>query len=354
MNAASRVRISLTMSLALAALATSSTGTQERPPSPGAGGAQQFLRSVAGLGPAQIQTIERGEPLAKVLDTDRRQIAILGAVRIKAPRERLLDRYRDVTSLKSSPLILQVGAFGTPPRVEDMRGLTFEDYDLRSLRTCKPGSCGVRLPAEAMTAFTHDVDWRAADSNDKAGALWRRLLVDYAERYRASGALAEYHNREEPLSVAGELGVLFDDSRQFNSIAPEFFTYLRQFPHAKLAGAEDILYWTKDDMGVRPVTSITHLAIYAPPADAGHTRRPALVGTKQIWATHYVDAGLGLAMIFDDDASGFFMVCVNRIRTRSLTGILRLPVRSTVQRRSRDAMESILRNTKIALERAKP
>jgi hypothetical protein len=353
MNAASRLRYSLAMPLALAAFAMTDPGAQERSASASPGEAQQFLRAAGGLTPSQLQAVERGEPLAKVLDTDKRQIAILGAVRIRAPRERLLDRYRNVTNLKSSPIILQVGPFGTPARVEDMQGLTFEDYDLRSLRTCKPGDCNVRLPAEAVTAFSREIDWRAPDATARSNALWRRLLVEYTERYRTGGALAEYHNKEEPLSVAGEFGVLFDDSRQFTSLAPEFLAYLRQYPRTRLAGAEDVLYWAKEDIGIRPVTSITHLTIYAPPAEPGRVRRPAFVGTKEIWATHYFDAGLGLALAFDDGASGFFMVCINRIRTRSLTGIMRAPVRSAVQRRSRDAMESILRATKTALEQSK-
>ena len=41
---------------------------------------------------------------------------------------------------------------------------------------------------------------------------------------------------------------------------------------------------------------------------------------------------------------------VNRARTRSLTGLLRLMDRLTVQGRSRDAMESVLRITKASLE----
>jgi len=45
------------------------------------------------------------------------------------------------------------------------------------------------------------------------------------------------------------------------------------------------------------------------------------------------------------------MLSVNRVRTRSLTSFTRSLVRSIVQRRSRDAMEGILKSTKAALER---
>jgi hypothetical protein len=45
------------------------------------------------------------------------------------------------------------------------------------------------------------------------------------------------------------------------------------------------------------------------------------------------------------------MLSVNRVRTRSLTGFVRSMVRTIVQRRCREAMEGILRSTKVALER---
>ena len=44
---------------------------------------------------------------------------------------------------------------------------------------------------------------------------------------------------------------------------------------------------------------------------------------------------------------------VNRVRTRSLVGFMRTMVRLVVQRRSREAMEGILRSTKTGLENRK-
>jgi hypothetical protein len=45
------------------------------------------------------------------------------------------------------------------------------------------------------------------------------------------------------------------------------------------------------------------------------------------------------------------MISVSRARTRSLSGMLRSFVRSTVQNRSRDALRKILVSTKTSLER---
>ena len=321
---------------------------------PEAGEPHTFLRTAAGFSAADLAALDRGEPLAKVLDTDKREIALVGAIRVKSTRERLFGEYRDVSGLRRSQVFLEVGTFGSTPIVEDLRALTFEDSDLNTIRDCKPGDCGVRLPSEGLARFQHDVDWRAPDWRDQAGSLWRRLLVDYVTGYAAHGdkALAEYQNKEVPLSVAQEFRVLFEESRYFQPAAPEFFRYLEEFPAVPLDGVETILYWDKANFGLRPVISLTHLTLYAPVAlsPSSGPSPGALIATKQIYATHYFDAALGLTLVFDDDASGFYMLCINRARTRSLTSFMRGFVRGIVQRRCRDAMDKILRTTKRTLE----
>lgn len=307
----------------------------------------KFLRMVAQFSESELASLERGEPLAKVLDTDKREVAVVGAVHINAPRELLFERYRDISNLKRSDVVMEAGRFGTPPAAADLNPLHFENYDLDTIRTCKPGDCGVRLSTENMDRFAREVNWRAADWRQQAQALWRQLLAKDAAAYFDAGRLGDYRNKAEPLDIADEFATLYHDSTYFEPISPQFFAYVKTFPQARLDGVENILYWSKDDI-YRPVTRMTHLVLYPPASDA---QRPGIIATKQFYATHYFDAGLGFTFTFNDRASGFYMLSVNRVRTRSLTGISRVMVRSIVQRRSREAMEGILRSTKTALEK---
>jgi hypothetical protein len=306
-----------------------------------------FLRSAAGFTATDLAALDRGEPIARVLDTDRREVAVVGAVRIKSSPAALFQRYRDISNLKGSDVVLEIGRFGTPPSADDLRGLHFEEYDLDTIRQCKPGNCGVRLSSANMDRFARDVNWNAPGWREQASALWRQLLAADAAAYLANGTLGDYRNKAEPLEVADEFNRIFESSRYFESISPEFLSYLKRFPSVRLDGAENILYWSKDDIN-RPVTRITHLILYPAPPGA---RRPGLIATKQIYAAHYFDAGLGFTCAFDDGTSGFYMLSVNRVRTRSLMSFTRSIVRSIVQRRSREAMEGVLRSTKAALER---
>jgi hypothetical protein len=338
-----------TLSSLIGAFVAFSAWLFAQPPAVVRGGPSEphaFLRTVARFSLSDLAQLDRGEPVARVLDTDKREVAIVGAVRIKAPQAELFERYRDISSLKSSDVVLEAGRFGTPPSADDLRGLHFEDYDLETIRHCRPGDCGVRLSGANMERFARDVNWSGPEWRQQAAVLWRQLLAADAAAYLANGALADYRNKSEPLDVAEEFKLVFQSSTYFESISPEFFAYLKRFPSVRLDGAENILYWSKDDIH-RPVTRVTHLALY--PASPG-ARRPGLIATKQLYAAHYFDAGLGLTCAFDDGASGFYMLAVNRVRTRSLTSLTRRVVRMVVQRRSREAMEGILKSTKAALE----
>ena len=306
-----------------------------------------LLRATAGFTTSELMRLDSGEPIAKVLDTDRREVAVVGAVRIAGSQAKLFERYRGLSTVKTSDVVVEAGRFSTPPVPDDLRDLHFEDYDLDTIRTCKPGDCGVRLSTRDMERFAHDVNWSAPNWKQQAGDLWRKLLAANASAYLANGTLGDYRNKATPLDVADEFNILFGSFADFGKLSPEFMAHLKQFPSARLDGTEDSLYWSKDDIN-RPVTRVTHLSLYAAPAGA---HRPGFIATKQIYAAHYFDAGLGLTCVFDDGATGFYMVSMNRVRTRSLTSFSRAIVRPIVQRRSRDAMDGILRSTKSAIER---
>jgi hypothetical protein len=184
-----------------------------------------------------------------------------------------------------------------------------------------------------------------ADERQQSAAAWRDVLTDIVRAYAAAGrALPEYANKAEPLSVRTELDALYEHFGFLARVSPEFLRYIRQYPNGRLDGAEDTLYWSKNDLGVRPVMSITHQTTYAPPG------KPALIAVKRIYAAHYVDGGLSVTVLTDDGSGGFYMMTVERIRTRSLTSFTRMFVRSAVQDKSRSGIEKLLRSSKQSLE----
>jgi hypothetical protein len=322
-------------------------GRPDIPPDP-----REFLRVTGEFTGAELDTIERGGAVARVLDTERREVAVVGAIRIHAPVDRILAHYRDVSQMAESAAVLQVGTFSSPPRLDDLQPLVMEAYDLETIRECTPGDCGVRLSAAQMSRFDREVQWNAPDWQIRAGSSWRRMLVEYAGGYltRGDSALAEYRNKAEPLQVAQELDILFGQSAFFKSAAPEFLRFAEEFPRGRPPHTDDLLYWTKDDFGIRPVISMTHLMLHKAAPDPPHGRPLAMIAAKQIYATHYFDAGLGLTAVYAHPSGGVLIVSQNRVRTRSLAPLMRAFVRSTVRSRSRAGMEKVLRSMKAKLE----
>jgi hypothetical protein len=311
---------------------------------------RSLLRDLAHFTDADWSAVEKGVAVAKILATDSREVAVAGAVRIAAPRERLVARLRDVEHLKRSAVVLDAGRFANPPTSADVANVPIDDYNL-DLRDCRPGECRVRLTAADIEAFHRSVDWRGRDWRGRALAVWRDVLVGHAKSYTTLGreGLPIYVNKAEALSVASELSLLAGHFAFVANYSPEFFAYLKEFGPAKPVGMEDTLYWTKEDFGIRPVLRVSHQVLRAVSGEPA-----VLAATNQVYADHYLDAALGVTIAVETPDGGagraLYLIAVNRARTRSLSGILRRMVRGTVQNRSREAMRKILSAAKSGLE----
>jgi hypothetical protein len=333
--------------LAAAAIAVVTAGG--RPSGQTAGCDYRDVLARSGFTAREIADVGRERPVARVLDTDRRQVAVIGAVKIRAPRERLAARVRTIDYLKGGGNILEVGQFGRTPSAGDLDRLPFEPYDL-DLRTCRAGDCRVRLSSDDIARFHRDVNWRSSSWQAESAAVWREVLSGYASGYVAKGpaTLPVYANKEEPLAVADERALLLQESAIL-ACAPDLQAYLRDPARPRPPGFETFTYWSLEDFGIRPVIRIIHQGTYQPRTPGA----PLVVTTDQIYAAHYLDAAVGLAFAVDvpgEEGKAFYLVLTTRARTRSLTGFLRTMVRSRVQDRSRDAIAKLLSSTKRALE----
>jgi hypothetical protein len=304
---------------------------------------RDLLKTLAGFTDAEWAAVERGEAVSRLLETDAREIAVVGAVRIQGNREQLVARARDLDALKGGS-VLDVGRFSAAPSPSDLARLTFDDHNL-DLRACQPGDCPVRLGAADIARFHREVNWSGPDWKSQSMTVWRSVLAGYAAAYLAKGrpGLPEYANKRDPLSVASEVADLTADYAFVAHYTPEFHAYLKDFGARTPAGAEQLLYWTREDFGIRPILRISHQVDYRTPA-------ATVVAINQVYADHYLDASLTVTLGLDAGRD-FYMISVSRARTRSLSGFMRRLARSSAQGRSRDAMRRILASTKTAIER---
>jgi len=71
----------------------------------------EFLQKQIGLTPTEIKSLIAARPVAKLLKTKRNdEVAIFGIVRINAPQELFIEKFRDIVAFESGKGIHGVGA----------------------------------------------------------------------------------------------------------------------------------------------------------------------------------------------------------------------------------------------------
>ena len=308
---------------------------EEPPPRP-------FLRKVIQLDDAQLAAIEKGDVVTKLLPTkDKPEIAVFGVVKTKGTPELLIKRARDIRHFRQVPQIPEMGIFSTPPRLEDLKGLNHPPDDIAALKKCKPGSCDVKLGDKGL-GMVSTIDWSAAGAEAKAVALFNQALVDYAAAYAQGGtdALGSVMDKKERKSRATEYRTLLANSPYLADYVKEFNDYLVAYPQAKLADTEDVLYWTKDTFGLKPVVSAYHMTLHKSP-------RGALISNKLLYSSHFFNASLEiLAGVPTPDGQGLYLLSLYRTRLDPPTGMLA----GVLMGKVRDGIETGLREN---LKRAK-
>ena len=269
-------------------------------------GLSKFLQERIGLSTNEINNVERGEVVAKVLPSESQEVAVFGVVLVNAPVDFFLEKFRDIESYKKGTSVPLVEKFSNPPRVEDLNQLEIDKADLAALKSCKIGDCDVKLSAAAIARLRNEINWNSPNATQQVNHLARAALLEYVKQYLAGGnmALSEYNDKKKTLRVADAFNSILKASPYIYDYEPEFYEYLRDYPAKRLDDLEDFIYWSKEKFGLKPVISVTHVSIYRKPG-TGRT----LIASKQIYASHYFEASLGLTVVVDTQTVSRVSTC---------------------------------------------
>jgi hypothetical protein len=314
-----------------------------------------IIRTVA-LTAADSARLTRGETVVRVLRTGYdRDVAIVGAVQVAAPRSFFMDRQRDFARALRTPTRTQVQRFSDPAVIGDVQALAVSADDLKELRACRPNDCNFKLPAADMAQFGATIDMAGPDARERVAAAARQRIVEYVNDYRERGnaAMIVYDDRGTVHSSDAFVAMLRDSSLVF-SAAPSLAEYLLGYPEKAPPGVTDVIFWSRDEMPhLRPVLRITHESIVSPSDAAGST----IIAAKQIYADHYFEAGLEVLAASDRAVSGsgspgIFLTAVRRYRFDHLPSGGLLNVRSRVINALRDNVAADLTRLKRESEAA--
>ena len=315
--------------------------------------ADEMLRTHFRFSPSQIAEVRQGRPVAISLPGSLdREIVIVGAIRIEAPAERLLEVFRDIERLESGSGFLVTRRISNPPRLEDFKDLTLPAEDVAALRKCRPGDCKVKL-GERGFALLSQVDWRASDAEAQVQRFARRLALETVMGYRAGGNAAQpaMVDHDPPRQVAAEFVEMVKGTAWLGAAMPGVPEYLLRYPQApRTAALEEFFYWSLVEFGLKKVLRLNHVVMH-PLRDNGAARW-ALVN-RQIYASHYFQNAMELRLLVDDPASGgraHYLLVMNVARPDGVTGIFGPLVRYKIRSGSRDAMRKTLIGTKQRCE----
>jgi hypothetical protein len=260
----------------------------------GSGGPEprDFLRTVIGFGEDKLAAVDRGEVVTRQLEAlDKPESVAFGIVRLGVGADVFLERARDVPGFRRIPQTLETGVFHDPPRVEDLDGLTIPDGDFDDIHKCKQGDCDVMLFADLNARFQSEVNWTQPGARARAAAIIKDSMVAYVKSYLAEGTamMPVLNDRIPATRLSEEFHTILERSPYFIDYIPEFFKYIEEYPKGTLEGAEDCIYWSKDNFGLKPVITINHVTIYA---DGGQHLEKVIVATKEVYASHYFRTSL--------------------------------------------------------------
>lgn len=306
-----------------------------------------LLRPYIRASDAELRRLERGDPITRTLQSsDSHEITTIGAIRVTCTADTFVARMRDIERFKAGEYLLQIGRFAESPAITDVAHLTIDAEDRRALAKCRPGSCALRLPADAMTHLRTAIPWGAADEADVAVAEVRAFVAREAAAYVSGGlpALGDYADEDAAISRATAFHGLLRPSGFRSEYQPEVFEFLDRYPSAQPNGIESILYWSRERFGLKPLIAITHSALL---------RHDDVVvfASKQVYTSHYLDASLGMSVFIPAPGTPYaYVTYMNRTRVEGLRGPLAGMIRIIASRKGRDGLERTLLDVRKKLE----
>lgn len=305
---------------------------------------QRLLTEKGAFDATDFATLERQQTVVKLGPvSDKREVAVIGVVNIRAGAEEFLRSYREGMTRKNNAAILEIGSFANELSPRDLQNLTIEAKDIEDLKECVVGDCQIKLSAPMIERFRNEIDWQASDYSIHATNLYKQILLDYVRDYRARGeqALIAYNDKRNEIALAAEQSTLDNTSSYINNILAE--------QQSELSLIEDAIVWSKIKFGLKPVIAVNHVKIYRHERNVGPQ---VIVASRQIYANHYFNASLALTafVTVPGAAQNSYLVYENRSRADGLEGPFSKIKRSVVEKKALEGLKAILDHSKTSLD----
>ena len=313
-----------------------------------------FFRPSIAVSADDRRDLDRGQPIARVVRGADREIAVFAAIQVSSGGDRLVAWTQEIGELKKSPYVLAIGRFSDPPAIQDLDSLTVDDGDLSAIRRCRRGDCELKLAGAEIDRLQQPIAEAGDNWKPVLQDAFRQIVLQRVEGYLANGhaALQGYEDKDGLLSLGARFSSLLKRSVFLTGAAPRFAEYLDRYPRAPISEVESFIYWSKERLDGKAIISATHVSILR----GGASGLPdALVAGKGIFATHYVNASLGLTAIMRGrPGSPNYLAYVNRSDVDVVGGLFGGLLRVFMERRLKKEASTVLLGLRQRLESGDP
>jgi hypothetical protein len=310
---------------------------------------ESYVTKVVKPTAAQRKAMFAGQPVMKLLDADpAREVSVFGIIWVKAPTARYVAAIRKIEEFEKGENFRVTKKVSSPPRPEDFAQLILPADDLEDLKSCRVGSCELKLSEASLNRIRKEIDWSKPTAADDANQLTRRLMLEYINGYLEGGdaRLATYRDSDRPTFVGAEFASMVNRMPSLTEYLPDLKNYLLNYPKASLPKAESFIYWQEAQFGLKPTIRINHVTIAEEPTHV-------VVASKMLYASHYFWTAIELRVLVPDPkrGEGFWFASVNRSRSDGLSGFVGRLIRGKVRNEAEKGMQAVLSTTKTMMER---
>lgn len=283
---------------------------------------------------------DRGETLVRILPSRGKEVAVLALAGITVAPETFVARFHAIETLRTSTHSPVTRRFSNPPARADLDAMRLTTEDLSAIRRCRPGDCDVKLTAAEIQRLRHTAAAAGPEGDEALRQAFRDLVFERVSQYVADGltGLAPYADKAEGVRTADALARLVERSPYLAAHAPAVVSFLLHFPRVPVDERDSFLYWAEEHFNGRPVLSASHVRIVRSDPSSG---LPAvMVAGKQLFATHYNNASLGLTCLVGQGPQ--YLLYVNRTEVDLLGGFFGAVKRAILEGRiKRDAVSLV-------------
>jgi hypothetical protein len=291
---------------------------------------ETFFKTKIGLSDSDIQKMEQGHVVTKVLESADKKYGVLvfGGVYINASIEKFAASYRDVKTLLEDKVYLDVKEFNEagPPTLSDFDRLSFERKDIDAIQKCKPRHCDLQV--FDVTAFQKQINWRSRDRYDQFNKLARQRIFDGLAKYMAGGlkALGSYTDHEKPFNLYENMKSMLDSSYYLpQDGSGGIYQHVLDYPKEKATGAIDFFYWENIDFGEGPTIRVNRVSMFP----SGVEDAKYVITNEQLYASRFIRIALQVFYCVPDTRNpgkpGFYLIEMNDSRVPDF-GTLKLSV----------------------------